>query len=388
MSMSTLPMVVRSWEQLRETDPTLQAEGLPISQEGTTYIMAQELSWVDLSHFAVGRWDGSMSIFRFSESSAAGPVITAAVSTPSAEGVQMISWLASGVIVTSNDGGSCTVWRTPTGAWADIDPWYQLSFSDALGVANSATSYVTPTTNTLYVAIGHANGFVSLWQGASDGSSLTQLTVVNAQVSSPHNPWGLQNVRGIANIYWNDDNGFVVTGSENGYMFVIRLPDGEILSQTPYNPTAQRGINSISTAGQNLLVANCMVGENDKNLWYYWINDDWSISLRDSAKLQVAPHLAQVFNFDVIWGYYGGGLCWFSATEEGYLWMGSLDAGNAGLKIIGNQSVTQNLGAALGMTTGGDLAVVANNLYEFNTTPAGIRPVGGHPEACLAPLAD
>jgi hypothetical protein len=40
-------------------------QDLPIVASGTTYAMAQELAWLDATHFAVGRWDGSMSIFKF-----------------------------------------------------------------------------------------------------------------------------------------------------------------------------------------------------------------------------------------------------------------------------------------------------------------------------------
>jgi hypothetical protein len=129
-----------------------------------------------------------------------------------------------------------------------------------------------------------------------------------------------------------------------------------------------------------LLIANCSVGPNDKNLWYYWIDgNNWRVTLRDSTKLQVDQTLAQVFNFDVIWGYYSKGLCWFSTTEEGYLWMGTIQ-NNQSLNIIGNQQVTAKLGAALGMSINGDLALAAYDLYEFNTTPGNMIQLGAHPE--------
>src|SRR6266516_704002 len=64
-----VPPVIRSRLELEArgvrfpqaaTSPT----ALPITQNGTTYEMAQETVWLDSANFAVGRWDGSMSIFQ------------------------------------------------------------------------------------------------------------------------------------------------------------------------------------------------------------------------------------------------------------------------------------------------------------------------------------
>jgi hypothetical protein len=56
--------------------------------------MAQETAWVATRHFAVGRWDGSLSISASNDSPTAGPVISKVINTPAFEGVQMIIWLA------------------------------------------------------------------------------------------------------------------------------------------------------------------------------------------------------------------------------------------------------------------------------------------------------
>src|SRR5208337_3750336 len=98
-----VPAVIRSRQHLAAQGIQLTAPGvtapasLPISPEGVTYTMAQEAVWIDLQHFAVGRWDGSLSIFAFTASPTVGPMISKAVNTPSFEGVQMITWLAPGV---------------------------------------------------------------------------------------------------------------------------------------------------------------------------------------------------------------------------------------------------------------------------------------------------
>ncbi|RXK58563.1 WD40 repeat domain-containing protein [Lacibacter luteus] len=342
--------------------------------------MAQELSWIDLNYFAVGRWDGSLSIFQFTQSQQQGPLITEAVNTPSAEGVQMITWLSKGIFATSNDEQSVITWFTQSGDWSDLTKLQTLSFDPSLGVANSGTSYTTPDNTALYFIIGHANGFISIWKDAPTCTNLQFLVSVDLRAANPVNPWGIHNIRGVSTIFWDNTYGYIVTGSEDGNLCVVRIPDGQILSTTVYNPQAQRGINSIATLGQNLLVANCAVGQTDKNLWYYWIDSsDWSITLRDARMLQVDPSLPQVFNFDIIWGYYSEGLCWFSTTEEGVLWMGTIQ-NNQTLDVIGNQTVTAKLGAALAMCLSGDLALAAYDLYEFNTTPGNIKSVNGHPE--------
>jgi hypothetical protein len=350
-----IPPVVRSRQELECQGVSFLAPGalspaqLPITPDGTTYSMAQEAAWIDLQHFAVGRWDGSLSIFAFNQSQTFGPVITAAVSSPSSEGVQMITWVAPGVFASSNDDGSMVVWKSPSGNWNDLQQLAVLTYDPTFGDANSGSSFNIG--NTLYLIVGHANGYVTIWSGGINGM-------------------------GFASILWTDSVGYVVTGSEDGDLCVIEVPSGSILSRTVYNPTAQRGINSIATLGQNLLVANCSVGSDDKNLWYYWIDaDDWSITLRDSTNLKVNPDAPQVFNFDVIWAQYSGGICFFSSTEEGALWMGTITSDQK-LSVFGYQTVTTPLGSALAFGVNSYLVLVSYNLYEF-TTGSGTMPVDG-----------
>lgn len=362
-----VPPVLRSWQEVESRLGVAPSAGLPIASSGATYVMAQELAWLDASHFAVGRWDGSMSIFQFNQSPQLGPVIAKAVNTPSAEGVQMITLLVPGLFVTSNDAQSMIVWQSPSGEWSDLATAQTLAYSSTLGVANSGASYVTPNGATLFLIVGHAGGFVTIWQGGPDGSALALIQTVDVRSATPVNPWGLHNVRGVGLVSATDSAGFVITGSEDGDLCLVRVPDGTIVSRIVYNPTAQRGINSLAVAGGNLLVANCAVGSADSNLWSYSVDPlSGSIVPTGSAKLVADPTRAQVFNFDVIWGQYAGGPCWFSATEEGYLWMGTATAGG-GIAIIGSQKVTSPLGAAIGMGPPSNLALVAYDLYEFDT---------------------
>jgi hypothetical protein len=338
--------------------------------------MAQQATWLDSQHFAVGRWDGSLSIFEFNTAPSSGPLITSAVSTPASEGLQMITWLSNKSFVTSNDDGSLILWNSPSGSWQDLNMLQNLAYKVEWGVANSGETLVI--NNYLYLVVGHANGFVTIWSGPTSGTNLNLLNMVDVRSSHPTNPWNLHNVRGVSHIWFSSN---VVTGSEDGDLCVISIPSGQILSRTTYNPGAQRGINSISTFGQNLLVANCSVGPNDKNLWYYWIDgNNWSISLRDSTNLKVNPNAPQVFNFCVTWATYPNGACFFSSTEEGALWMGTI-INNQNLSIFGNKVVTSPLGAALAFSYNTNLVYVSYDLYEFTTgspsTPGGPSPTPG-----------
>jgi WD40 repeat protein len=263
-----------------------------------------------------------------------------------------------------------------------------LPYDPSLGVANSGDSVTLGSQ--LYLAVGHANGFISIWTGNPDGSGLRFLKSINVQNPNPTNPWNLHNVRGISTIYWTDSTAYMVSGSEDGYICVLRLPDGAIMSKTVYNPGAQRGINSVSTLGQNLLIANCAVGPTDKNLWYYWIDGNtFKVTLKDSTNLRVNPTAPQVFNFCTTWAIFNNQVGFFSSTEEGALWGGTVSPSQR-LTVLGYQNVFGSLGSALAFNIDGNLAVVNYNLYEFTTEQGQHPDPKQHPERLpvdLLPIA-
>jgi WD40 repeat protein len=372
--LKAVPPVIRSRRHLTAQGASFAPAGgippttLPITADGVTYTMAQETAWIDARHFAVGRWDGSLSIFAFNNSPTAGPVVRKSVNTPGFEGVQMITWLAPGVFASSNDDRSIIVWSSPTEDWINLQAMATLNYDPALGVANSGDSVTL--SGRLYLAVGHANGFISLWSGKLDGTSFEFYRAVDVRNPKPTNPWGLHNIRGVSNMVSLGSTAYVVSGSEDGYVSVLRLPDGAIMSQTVYNSTAQRGINSVAAFGQNLLIANCSVGGADKNLWYYWVDgNDFSVTLKDSVNLQVNPSAPQVFNFCTIWGLFHDQVGFFASTEEGALWVGTVDQ-NQNLSVIGYQNVFGSLGSALAFNRNGNLVVINYNLYEFTTSPS------------------
>lgn len=379
-----VPPVIRSREHLEAQGVSFMPPGalaptaLPLKADGATFTMAQESAWLDQKHFAVGRWDGSLSIFAFSDCRNAGPVISKAVNTPAFEGVQMITWLAPGVFASSNDDASIILWRSQSLRWTDLQPTAILHYDSTLGVANSGDTVTIG--DQLYLAVGHANGYVSLWEGKLDGSVLKFMKTVDVRNASPTNPWGLHNIRGISTLTRHDSMAYIVSGSEDGFISVLRLPDGAIMSQAIYNSRAQRGINSIATFGQNLLVANCAVGPEDKNLWYYWIDPHYlTVKLQDCTNLRVNPSAPQVFNFSAVWGVFNNQAGFFASTEEGALWVGTITPDRR-LSVIGYETIFGALGSALAFNANGSLIVVNYNLYEFVASGNTLCPATLHPE--------
>jgi hypothetical protein len=388
---NAVPPVIRSRKHLEAQGVSFLPAGaqaptsLPLTPDGITYTMAQETAWLDAQYFAVGRWDGSLSIFKFNDSPMAGPVIARAVNTPAFEGVQMITWVAPGIFVSSNDDASIILWQSLSGTWTDLTTIGTLAYDPSLGVANSADCFLLG--QEIYLVVGHANGYLSIWGSSTQGTTFQFQQSINVQNPNPTNPWGIHNIRGVTLMFSTDQTGYIVSGSEDGFLSVVSVPDGTVLSQTVYNPGAQRGINGVAALGQNLLVANCAVGPSDKNLWYYWVNQDWSITLKDSTNLRVNPAAPQVFNFCTIWAFFNQQVGFLASTEEGALWMGTVT--NTSLNVLGYEPVFgalgSSLGSALAWNVNGELAVVNYNLYEFKTQSGQALLPDQNPERLTVP---
>ncbi|NEC89620.1 hypothetical protein [Streptomyces sp. SID12501] len=353
------PAVLRSRQEL--VGPGAGAD-LPITSSGVRYSMAQSLAWLDSGHFAVGRWDGSMSVFEFTASTTEGPLIREAVSSPAFQGVRMVAALPGKSLVSSNDDGSVALWHALGGRWTNLALVGTYAYDPSLG---AATSGCAVGANSLVV--GHSTGRLSVWAYHPERRRLTFLRVVDLRNPQPVNPWGLHDINAVDvdKATESTRSARVVTGSEDGYVCVVEVPSGDVLSQQVFNPRAQRGINDLGLRDGSLLVANCSVGPSDSNLWYYTLDRKrWTFELRDQANLIIDTGRPQAFNFNTVWGTYSGGPCWFASTEEGALWMGTA---GSGIEVIGHRAVTSPLGSALGWTEPGRLAMVAYDPYEFTT---------------------
>jgi hypothetical protein len=278
----------------------------------------------------------------------------------------MITWIAPRVFATSNDDRSIAVW-TPNAEWNRLDLAACLEYDPAFGAANSGEAFLLA--DRVVLVTGHAEGFVTIWEGSESGSGLRLTGSIDVRSARPVNPWGIHNVRGVALVRLDERVAHVVTGSEDGDLCLLRLPDGKVVARETYNPAARRGINAIAAHQGRLLVANCAVGPEDPNLWLFTVDAGReTIARRDSAMLRLDPQAEQVFNFAVIWAAYQEGLCFFSSTQEGALWMGTVDDSEK-LNVLGCQKVVAPLGAAIAFASNGNLAFVAYDLHEFQTNP-------------------
>ncbi|MEJ3744729.1 hypothetical protein WEI85_15710 [Actinomycetes bacterium KLBMP 9797] len=357
---SPVPPVIRSREALTGA-PRLRS-ALPITQHGTTFNLAQVVRWLDAEHFAVGRWDGTMSIFDFETAPFAGPQVTDVVNTPSAQGVRMITPLPRRTLVTSNDEASLAVWVSRD-AWTDVRRRATVEYPAALGAAASGAWFAEPAT----LVVGHDSGYLSVWSFDPASRALALVRTVDIRNPDPVNPFDSHVVYGLDRLVPAGAGACAVAGSDDGYVSIVDVPSGAIRSQTVFNPAAQRGINSVAARGDRLLVANCSVGADDDNLWYFAVNlTTGALSLLDSMNLIIDPAEVQSFNFNTIWAEYGGGPCWFAGTEEGALWMGTA---GAALDLVGYQPLGDGaIGAALDYRRGpGRLAAVIHNLNQFTT---------------------
>jgi hypothetical protein len=356
-----VPPVVRSRRAL-----AAPAAPLPIVHGGVTYEIAQETVWLDQQHFAVGRWDGSMSVFNFETAAYQGPIITSVVSDPASQGVQMITKLPGGVIATSNDSGSLALWHSPSRAWNDLSLLETVSYDASLGYATNGAWL--PVGHPTTLAVGHDSGYLTLWSYNPASCRLQLTATIALQNPNPVNPFGSHVIYGMDTFIRTGGAASVVVGSDDGYVSLVRVPSGQIMSQTVFNPAAQRGINSVSALGNKLLVSNCSVGADDYNTWYFSVDPaTWVLTLLDKANLITDTSLVQAFNFDTVWGAYSGGTCWFASTEEGLLWMGTVTGDK--LSILGSESLADgSFGAALAYATNpGRLVATIGNLYQYQT---------------------
>jgi len=343
---------------LTESGTPPKSGGLPVKNLGTTYSMAQAVRWLDEQTFAIGRWDGTLTVFRRGAGPARAPIISAALTVPCFGGIEMIAKIRESIFASSNEGQSIIVWQGGRSLDGRIRFQKKLCYDEAIGIANDGTT--TECDSRLYFISAHANGFLLVWDVGKDSENFKLLHIIDLRSSNPiPSPYQMKNIRGVER--WNP--GFVVTGSEDGDICLVNVVEGSVTARMRYNESAQRGINDIDTCGDHLLLSNCSVGPDDKNLWLYRIKDD-GFDLLDSVNLRVDSARTQVFNFCIDQAIVGDKQYFFSATQEGFVWIGFVE--NDRLVILGKQEVSTRIGAALAYEpTSRLLAVAGDNIHLF-----------------------
>ncbi len=288
----------------------------PLKELGATYNYAQQVRWSAPERFLVGRWDGTLGIFRPPvPAKEFGPVLTGVYRAPSGQGIQMLAVGGDDLFVSSNDDRSLAVWTRPRRRRGDDAFAARLfAFDAAYGVANSGV-FLTRAGRS-YLATGHENGYLLVWDANLRKGRLALRKVVDVRSPDPiPSPFPLRNVREVA--VWRE--GIVITGSEDGDVVMLRVPEGDVLARQRYNPTAQRGINDIAVLGDYLLVVNCSVGPADKNTWLFGLSLG-AFRYLDAVDLKKDLTRPQSFAFNDALAEIGGKVLGFVSTEEGLLW--------------------------------------------------------------------
>jgi len=287
-----------------------------VQEVGQTYSQAQCLQWIDDQRFAVGRWDGSVTIFRRPASPGeTGPVIVQALVPPASIEIGWVAVLPTNWLVTSNAVDSLALWR-PSGNRFHLAR--VVKYDPAAGSFNSGCM-MQPCGGEDYVS-GHANGRIIRWRINKDGTLLPQQVIDIRSPEPVKCPFPLKNVRAV--VPWK--NQIVITGAEDGDICMVDMSSGKILHRQRYNPTASRGINGLALLGDFLLVSNCTVGTNEPNLWLYRVTDS-GITLLDSRYVTTALTIPAVHSMDLALYQTMNGTRFFVSTGEGLLWNGKIE---------------------------------------------------------------
>lgn len=353
--------VLLSWEATERVERFPTDQSLPLELIGVTYSMAQETRWIDHDTFAIGRWDGTLTLFGALAEPGGGPRIESAAVSPAWAGLEMITPLGPGRFATSNDQGSVVVWDLSSAGLAA--PEMTLRYDPEIGVANSGA--VVQGGGQALLATGHVSGRVLVW--AIDNAAGGIVLVRTIDVRSPDpiaSPYRLWNVRAVH--AWRDN--IVLTGSEDGDLCLVDVAEGRILCRRRYNHAARRGINDIALLGDLALVAGCSVGREDSNTWAFKLAAPAVITPLANIDLVADSSRPQVFNFSVELANVGGRILFFCATEEGLLWIGELRDGT--LQTLARLAVSSGLGAAVSLQpASGTLAVVGDNVHLYQVSP-------------------
>ncbi len=309
-------------------------EVIKIANPSVTYNRAQVVEWIDNDIFTIGRWDGTISVFREPKGKEYGPIIIQALTVPANKGIEMLQKIGKALVVSSNNSRSMAVWRIHKNILILKNI---LQYDSNLGTVNASTDLIID--GKLWLIVGHANGYVSQWLYENEEFKFVKHVNVRTN-SEPANPFNLYNIRSVVPF----KNDLVILGSEDGDISIYKVSTGDVLIRKRYNQDAKRGINSMSYDDGYLLLGNCSVGSNDKNLWLYKINEK-TIQLIDSINLIKDMERKQVFNFDVEFLRNKEKRYFYASTEEGLIWFGEVE--NEHLKVLNNAKVSFGGGAAL-----------------------------------------
>ena len=285
-------------------------------ESGHTYNQAQTLRWIDGQRFAVGRWDGSLTIFRRpAYPRESGPVLVQALTSRSCREIGKVDVLPSGELVTSSARDSLSLWAE---RGKEFQHLLDLDFDAVAGDFNSGC-VVEEKGREAYVS-GHENGYLVRWR-LGGPSRMTAEAVLDVRSPDPiRSPYPIKNVRAV--VPWRD--GIVITAAEDGDLCMVDVATMSVLLRQRYSPDAQRGLNGLAILGDLLLATNCTVGTGERNLWLYRIGAT-GFTLLDSRYVASAPEVPDVFSVSAALVPVGDELQFYVSTGEGIVWHGKIE---------------------------------------------------------------
>lgn len=370
--LSTLWCHQAAGQDLKATSPITQLHSnAALIQLGTTYSRAQVATWLDAKRFIVGRWDGTITVFRtMSSESEFGPVLIDALTTPSKQGIEMMASLGGGQFVSSNDAQSLVWWRQIDNDFSPL----ALPFAPQYGTAISAIRVDQHDQDLLL--IGHQHGYLTIWS-LSDGNVRRSqpagppkprlMRAISLRSGDPV-PWPGQSwhVRGLAAC----GEGRVISVAEDGDICLLEVPSGRTLSRRRYNAPAQRGLNDVSVLGDLVAVVNCAVGNEDNNLWIYRVAGN-SLELVAGEKLILDKTRDQVFTFSVELFEFDGQPHFIASTAEGLIWLGTVKDNK--IVVLNQAKVAFEGGVVLALAPSNETVLSVG--HKIQTFAIGPRPV-------------
>lgn len=295
------------------------------------FCLAQTALWLNDTTLAVGKWDGTLTIFNFNETLTLAQVLT----PPHKEGVTAIEKLDHDCFISSDGPSTLAFWIKEKKEGYRLHASY--CFDETYGSIDSALFHKAAATPQLIT--GHSNGYLLIWSYLNHTLHLEN--VIDLRSNQPiDSPYPLLNIRKI--VPWK--NGIVITGSEEGDLCMVDCNSCQLLYRQRYNPNAKRGINDLAISNDLLLLANCSLGPSDQNLWLYRIEKDRFIYL-DATHLIADRSRQQVFNFNVALLSNQNNTYFLSSTGENLIWHGVIE--NESFKKMKFQKNSLNGGAVL-----------------------------------------
>ncbi len=300
-----------------------------------------------------------MSVFRVPRAGESGPVVEQAWAAASGRGIEMLTTIDARVVVVSDGPDRLALWKQ--GRDGRFAPAGTQRHAPEVGTANSGAALRIDGED--WFVSGHENGHVLIWKRHSD-TRLALVKSVDLHSANPiAAPYPLKNIRDL--VRWRDR--YLIAASEDGDLVALEIPGGREIFRRRYNAEAKRGINDVAVLGDWLLVANCAVGAGDRNLWLFDLAGG-APQLRDAANLALDTQRSQVFNFEVELVGSPAQPAFFSSTEEGLLWRGTVDDGR--IVVSGVTKVAPDGGAVLDKAPSSDtLAAAAYQILLFKPTP-------------------